>query len=452
MQDETKKPKIVETSFVQIDNQLYEQVGVASLPEARLFFHYNPDSGDTEVVEKVAGDDVIFIPPKGDLVGKGVILLPAHAKAYGSISDLVEKIDRYVDKYVDIADTFRRLVAYYVLLAWVYDNFETVPYLRVLGDFGSGKSRFQKVVGSICYKPMFCSGATTVSPIFRIIDMYKGTLVLDEGDFRFSDATVELVKILNTGYSKGMPVLRTEGDKVRMPVGYCTFGPKIIGTRKRWQDQALESRCITNVMWRSSRSDIPLHLPESFDEEALELRNELLQFRLEHYGSVMLDPSLVIPKVEPRINQIVLPLLSLIEDKEVKANIINFVKDYASDLRESRGQELGAELIRVMSAMAVAHEDLMTKEIARKLNEQRDTEQGEKPISPALVGRINASEFHFRTRKVNGLTEILWDREIADRLSARYGLETVEDVEEVEMIKEALIGDVSGQSTSEEPK
>jgi len=80
---------------------------------------------------------------------------------------------------------------------------------RVRGDAGSGKSRFLLAVGSLCYKPIFASGASTVSPIFRLIDTFRGTLVVDESDWRQTDEKAEVVKILNNGNGKGFPVLRS---------------------------------------------------------------------------------------------------------------------------------------------------------------------------------------------------------------------------------------------------
>jgi predicted DNA-binding transcriptional regulator AlpA len=59
---------------------------------------------------------------------------------------------------------------------------------------------------------MFVSGASTVSPMFRIIDAFRGTLILDESDFRFSDEKAEIVKILNNGNAVGFPVLGVPAD------------------------------------------------------------------------------------------------------------------------------------------------------------------------------------------------------------------------------------------------
>src|SRR5207249_10312756 len=121
----------------------------------------------------------------------------------------------------------------YVLLTWIYDAFNELPYLRARGDYGSGKTRLLLTVGSICYKPIFASGASTVSPLFRIIDAFRGTLIIDEGDFRMSDEKAEGVEILNNGNGRGFPVLRSEASKNREfnPRAYSVFGPKLVATR-----------------------------------------------------------------------------------------------------------------------------------------------------------------------------------------------------------------------------
>jgi hypothetical protein len=131
---------------------------------------------------------------------------------------------------------------------------------------GSGKTRFLLNVGSLCYKPIFASGASTVSPLFRLLQAFRGTLIIDEGDFRFSDEKVEVIKILNNGNAKGFPVLR--GDTVRgrefIPNAYQVYGPKLVATRGFFEDKALESRCLTEEMGtRRLRDEIPLNLTDA---------------------------------------------------------------------------------------------------------------------------------------------------------------------------------------------
>lgn len=437
---EKEKPKIKYVSFLDCKNgDILELIGDEG---TKMFVLYNILREEVQIVEKYEFDGTIYLPPQDDLVDRGTVLLSSYPEGYGEIGKLIEHIEKYIYKYLDVTDTFRKLATYYVLLSWVYDCFEVLPYLRSLGDYGTGKTRLQKVIGSICYKPMFAGGATTPSPIFRIINLYKGTLVLDEADFRFSDSDSEIIKIFNCGYTQGIPVLRTEGDKDRMPVSYDVFGPKILGTRKRFDDAALESRCLTEIMTGNPRKDIPIHLPKDFNQETLRIRNMLLMFRLKSYGQLEVDPSLVIPNVEARVNQIILPILSIVKEDSVRQEIREFVTGYAEQLKSNRGDELPAEILRVMVEMVSGGETLRYKEIAKKLNEGRDKDQGEYIISPAKIGKINSSVFNLKTRQINGVTEILWDKDKVQRLCERYGIESepriqVDNVDDVDLLEKA---------------
>jgi hypothetical protein len=109
------------------------------------------------------GDQKLLRPysPDNTLVQTEVVLFPSRADPYGSEPALVQDLRAFIHRYVDLTPFFETLAAYYVLFSWVYDSFNELPYLRVKGDAGSGKTRFLMTVGSLCYKPIFASGAST---------------------------------------------------------------------------------------------------------------------------------------------------------------------------------------------------------------------------------------------------------------------------------------------------
>src|SRR5207253_10453669 len=119
---------------------------------------------------------------------------------------------------------------HFILLAWAYDAFHGLPYLRRRGVFRSATPRALVVIGARCYKACFASGASTASPISHTLDAFRGTLIFDEADFRFSDEKSELVKIFNNGNAKGFPVLRTAitMKKEFDHRAFNVFGPKIV--------------------------------------------------------------------------------------------------------------------------------------------------------------------------------------------------------------------------------
>ena len=275
-------------------------------------------------LELPSGERLVPYSPGNNLIKHDVILLPSGPEEYGSEAELVGEIQAYIHRYVDLSPQFERIASYYVLFSWLYDSFNELPYLRVRGDYGSGKTRFLLVVGSLCYKPVFASGASTVSPIFHILDAFRGTLVIDEGDFRWSDDKADIVKILNNGNVRGLPVLRTEVSRTGEfnPRAFQVFGPKIVATRGFYDDRALESRFITEETGhRGLRSDIPINLPASYKEEALHLRNKLLLYRFRNYGRKRTADTLVDRALEPRLNQIFVPLLSVVGDPAIRAEL-----------------------------------------------------------------------------------------------------------------------------------
>ena len=144
-----------------------------------------------------------------------VVRFPSKPEPYESDAALVRGGPQLHPSLRRSLGDLRAIAAYYVLFSWVYDAFNELPYLRVRGDYGTGKTRFLAIVGSIAYKPIFGSGASTVSPIFHLLEQFGGTLVIDEADFRFSDEKADLVKILNNGNVRGFPGAARDGAQER---------------------------------------------------------------------------------------------------------------------------------------------------------------------------------------------------------------------------------------------
>src|SRR5262249_53171446 len=133
-----------------------------------------------------AGRELVPFSPHNNLLRNEVVLFPMAPEDYESDEALIADVQAYIHRYTDLSSMFEKIATYYVLLTWLYDEFNELPYLRFRGDPGTGKTRSLLIVGSVCYKPIFASGASTVSPLFRILDAVRGTLIIDEGDFRLS--------------------------------------------------------------------------------------------------------------------------------------------------------------------------------------------------------------------------------------------------------------------------
>ncbi|SDP80552.1 hypothetical protein [Desulforhopalus singaporensis] len=362
--------------------------------------------GSFEITEKYEEYGTLLVPytPHNNLIKHKIVVFPSKPEEYSSEVHLITEIQEYIHKYVDLSLTFEQIATYYVLLTWVYDSFNELPYLRKCGDFGSGKTRFLTVLGSICYKPIFASGGASSASLFHSLDKFNGTLIIDEADFRFSDEKAEITKILNNGNVKGFPILRCQVKKngEYSPQGFNVYGPKIIATRGHYQDKALESRFLSeNVSIKNLRSDIPVTLPESFEEEARNLRNKLLYYRFKNLNSIKVNEDLIMDYIEPRLNQIFIPLLSVISNSDVRKNIIKLAKQYDDEIKFDRGNEIEAEVLSSIKQLLGEKKKLTVRVIANRFFRLYGDNYVKK-ITPKWIGYVVRKKLGIKTIKSNG--------------------------------------------------
>ena len=281
-------------------------------------------------------------------------------------------------------------------------------------------------MGSICFRPTFASGATTPAPIFRILEQFRGTLVFDEADFKDSSSWVEMVKLLNNGYRPGMPVLRADKENGKwFPRSYQVFGPKLIATRFPFQDESLESRCLTAEMLPLTRDDIPRVLPPTFDKEVDDLRAKLLTFRLANliklkgktFGNDLLEPNL-----QPRLQEILIPLKAMLNGDHA---MVEAISGFVHRLQETlflRRRESAAG--RVLAALMELHEEgkeLTSDNVAKKANETDDEVE---QLSAEKVGRMT-KRLGFAKERTGKFRQrlICWDEDRITKLIGSYGLQ-----------------------------
>lgn len=392
-----------------------------------LLAHYEQGNVELKPWIEADGERLVPISPGNNLLKHHAVLLPERPEPYSSTKSLLEDIEAYLYRYVDLSPAFFRIASSYILLTWVYDAFNELPYLRLRGDYGSGKTRALLIIGSVCYKPFFASGASTVSPIFHTLNTFQGTLIFDEADFRFSDEKAEIIKIFNNGNVRGFPVLRTAITLQREfdPRAFLVYGPKIVGMRREFEDQALESRFITEDMGqRTLRSDIPINLPEAQKEEACILRNKLLMYRFQNLEHVGINRALVDPNLSPRLNQILVPLLSIVEDDAIKEEIRDAAQGLEKELRAEKSSAPEGELLVILSELMedFSRTSIPLSEIT-KLFVERHGADYDRSITNRYIGYLIRKRLRLHSHKSHGVYVVpLSEKSKIEALCARYGI------------------------------
>ena len=422
-----KRPSEIPTaSAVLDDGRLLEMVVDPLRDETR--FVVGDASAWQFVPELHRPDMTVLVPysPRNNLLRHKVVLFPSGPEEYGSDAALVTSIQAFIHRWVDVSPLFEKLAASYVLLSWVAESFHELPYLRVRGEPGTGKTRFLQTIGAIANKPIFASGASSVASLFRILDAFRGTLLIDESDFRMSDEKAEIVKILNNGNVRGFPILRAEANrhtKEFNPRAYDVFGPKILASRGFFDDKALESRFLSEEMGAGHlREDIAINLPGTHALEALHLRNQLLLFRLRNFQKPRSLEALVDRSIEPRLNQVLVPLLSIIEDPDARADLQELARELHRQMVGDRGLELEGQILDVICGIAresgatLAIRDITTAFLARHALDYPH-------LTPKKIGWVIRKKLGLTTdRTRDGYVIASSESAKLERLYQRYGL------------------------------
>lgn len=339
------------------------------LDKKNIFYFYETETGKIRTVKDFKVGDLIYKPCLGEEIEKNVVFLPEKPVNYESEDILDKEILDFIHTYLDIPEDTKQFALWNIKRSWVFDRFHTLSYLRALGDAGLGKSRFLDTLGILHYKPIFIGGATTSAPIFRMIEKWRPTLVIDEADFNKSDESQDIIKIINLGYEKGKSLLRCEKNNNNKINCFDPFCPKVLSTRKPFEDKAVESRCITTTMTGTTRKDIPRNLDDDFFEKALQIRNKLLMWRFKNYFKIDTTKKIELEDIEPRVEQIVSNFGILFANDSNKLEFFKrFVKKQQENLIEERQNSVQGQIVEIIHQLCyngfwnISNKDIVEKE------------------------------------------------------------------------------------------
>jgi hypothetical protein len=317
-----------------------------------------PD-GKAEMKDEIVIDGIKYkpMPAINDrIVMSQTVVFPSKLAAEKKTTrELAAIVEAFLRKnYLFDDQKIPRVISYYVMLTWLYDNFRTISYLRAKGDAGSGKSELMKRVGICCYRLTKNNGAGTMASFFRMTETYRGTVYFDEMDLDNSGADNEIVKFINLGAMDGNPVIRLDevmrpdGGKSYQPVPYRSFCPKLFAMREDFGDNAVGSRSISfRLMGKEAEEllayGVPFEITDAMDKHARNIRNLLLTWRMYEWkpGKRELGNELVDPMVSSRMNQVTMPIKSLAVDADgnIDQEFLNQITQLLRELHAEQVQE-----------------------------------------------------------------------------------------------------------------
>jgi len=142
-------------------------------------------------------------------------------------AELLQEIREVLLRHCILPEGADLIIGLWILFAHTHDAYQVSPILALQSpEKRCGKTTLLEVVGGLVPKPMMASHLTP-AVLFRSIDMFGPTLLLDEAD-TFVHGNEELRGAINAGHKKRTSkIFRCIGDEFE-PKGFSVWGPKVI--------------------------------------------------------------------------------------------------------------------------------------------------------------------------------------------------------------------------------
>jgi Protein of unknown function (DUF3631) len=133
---------------------------------------------------------------------------PWHEPTDGG--ELLRGLSAAIRRHVIMPDHVADAVAMWVVHTYIVECFGISPRLAIASpEKGCGKTTLLDVLSRLVWRPLSTANATAAA-IFRVVEMSRPTLLIDEDTFLRDNE--ELRGVLNSGHRRGGAVLRTVGD------------------------------------------------------------------------------------------------------------------------------------------------------------------------------------------------------------------------------------------------
>ena len=138
-------------------------------------------------------------------------------------ASLLDEIVKALKTYIVLSEHAARSCAVWTVYTFLAEHFLVSPRLCISSPvMGCGKSTLTDIISRLVLRPLKASNATPAA-IFRVVEMHKPCLLIDEGD-TFVQLSEELRGILNSGHRHDGAVLRVVGEDLE-PRLFATFSP-----------------------------------------------------------------------------------------------------------------------------------------------------------------------------------------------------------------------------------
>jgi hypothetical protein len=197
-------------------------------------------------------------------------------------ASIIDEIRADFDRYIVADDESKDALALWTLGTFVYDCFSIFPKCVVSSpEKRCGKTTTLEVIEANAHRALMAS-SITASALFRSVDQWQPTLIIDEAD-RLPKDNEELIGIINSGHKRrsAFVVRNVKVNDDHVPKKFSTWAPMVLGSIGKLADTIMDRAVVVNLR-RKAPDERVAKTPTNLFEINRDRRSRCLRWAHDH--------------------------------------------------------------------------------------------------------------------------------------------------------------------------
>ena len=306
--------------------------------------------------------------------------------------EIFDKVLAEVKRFTDLEHESQVLISAAILLSYVQERFDTLPYLYLLGDNESGKSNTLRLIAELAYRALYGVGIPAAD-LFTYLgsDDYTPTIIEDE--IQGIEKDTEKAKIWKAGYKRGAKVPRIINEEREIRY-FNTFCLKFAAGENLIDLKGLAERFIV-IQMIEGQPEKDYYDDMDLDRFA-DIRRELLLWRCDKLFDPKLTYGFDLPWLRGRMRELYLPLLIVIRETTYYPLLEDFVRRKVEERKEAKRNSLEGFLTKVVASLIKEKRkfEIPFIDIWARIKEELDAEE-----HPAKPDRLETDAYGVLTKQ-----------------------------------------------------
>lgn len=218
-----------------------------------------------------------------------VVIIDSAYQGNINSQQLLSEIQALISKHMVLPNGASPAITLWIVATYVYDAFRVFPKLAVISpEKRCGKSTMLDILSGLTCGSLLASNITPAA-IFRSVDLWKPTLIIDEADTFLSGRNDDLIGVINSGHTKTTAfVVRTVGDD-HTPKKFSTWSPMAFASIKGIAGTVMDRSIIINLRRRMAGEKVT-RLSVDFRLENTLIREKLVKWGQDNFNQLKANP------------------------------------------------------------------------------------------------------------------------------------------------------------------